>query len=773
MSLGTRHTSGYDCGLVPRTRALGSHLARPGHALRSLVELIHHCAPLPRPGGAAIGHDPFGLPLHVARCAHASPFGAGRAYPSPGGWLTGERPLDDTWNLTTHASLTGASHAAALADLARCVVDACAALNTWRGDPAHIDLDRDTIHDRCDVCPETPDPAQPDRDGDRFGDHCDLCPDTPGPQTDGDGDGVGDVCDVCPDHHDPAQPDRDGDRVGDGCDVCPDDRDPDQRDTDDDGLGDACDNCPAAANRDQRDRDDDGVGDACDVCPEDPDPDQRDTDGDGLGDACDLCPAVADPAQTDSDTDGIGDACCGDDDPDGDGWHNCAWYPAGYLAERDVEPQLGAPDDVHPLWREQVVPGEVRCEAGERLCLPGGTPPGFSADEVEQFVAQHIEAGGPDIRRAVPGTGDAAIARCTEALEATGGPFLLAEWRACMREALADEGIEPGDGDGDDGEGGLPDLPSPAAPIEVEFDVPNGRVAVWMGLVGQRIVWWMLGFGFRDGCEYDYEYEVTMPDGTRRFGEYDIYCRSTLRDRGDGHLVGQPAIYVEVKWWRTDVRAFYHERARRMVDQIERHYRRWAIARQSGEPSLRMVWLFGWRPPPDAVAILEQSPTYDFVERVGRPVEALHYPPIRYVSPLRAVYDQAQAEPWMHGPAYWTTFVPADFRLIRGIWDSAPCLPCDQDDTECEARELIDRLDLDVYAPQCERRGRGIWCTFFSVELELTRWGATYVDKEALIRFLGIYQRFCIDGRTEACDPWLSRLYDRMKCRDDWLDYDE
>ena len=293
--LATAHSTG--CPGADCRQQVGSARARFRDAADPLVELIHHCAPLPRPDGAALEHDPFGVPLHIARCARASPFGAAPAYPSSGGWLTGERPLDDTWNLTTHASLTGASHAAALADIARCVVDACAALNTWSGDPARVDLDRDAIHDRCDVCPQRHDPAQPDRDGDRFGDACDTCPDTPGPQTDGDGDGVGDVCDRCPEHPDPAQTDSDGDGLGDACDLCPRMPDPDQRNRDHDRRGDACDNCPAVTNPDQRDLDRDGVGDACDVCPQDTDPDQLDTDGDGLGDACDCVPPEGDDAR--------------------------------------------------------------------------------------------------------------------------------------------------------------------------------------------------------------------------------------------------------------------------------------------------------------------------------------------------------------------------------------------------------------------------------------------------------------------------------------------
>ncbi|MCB9542646.1 MAG: thrombospondin type 3 repeat-containing protein [Myxococcales bacterium] len=730
-------------------------------------------------------------------------------------------------------SLTGAEHARKVARFMTCAMQQCVNHNTWDGDIARVDPDTDQIHSRCDVCPTITDRDQRDRDHDGHGDACDNCPDDPGPQHDRDGDGHGDVCDVCPRHPDPEQRDLDADGVGDACDNCRGEPNRDQRDRDQDALGDACDNCPRHANADQTDTDRDGAGDACDVCPDTPDPEQTDGDADGIGDACDLCPdtpdpeqhdtdgdgvgdacdrcpdhpdpwqedgdedgagdacdlcpktpdpeqsdrdgdgigdacdrcvAVADPEQRDSDGDGIGDACCGDDDPDDDGWSNCAWYPPGHLETHGAEPQTGAPDAIHAAWRDRPMPGDVSCIDGRRVCVPAGTPPGFSAEEVEAFALQRAAAGGPDVLRYAEGSADDAIARCMVIADALGRPIEPAEWRACLDAAMAPPAPEPPPG---------PEVPTPGAPIGVEFDVPGGQVSMWMGLVGERIVWWMLGYGFREGCRFDYPYRIVMPDGQLRFGRYDIYCPSTLRERPSGQITGEPGVFMEVKWWRTDVRSFAYDRVWRFVDQIERHYFNWLAATEVSEPSLRMIWMFGWTPPADAVAILEQHPTFDFNLRARRPAAALHYRPIEYVSPPRYLLDRLQTRPWLHAPVYWTTFVPTDFRFIRGVLDTAPCFPCGEDDALCEERALVQRLDLDVYAPECGRRGALVGCDFFSIEATIAQLGTIYVDPGALRTWLGIYQRFCLEGRTLACDEWLSQLYDRMKCREDYLDYND
>ena len=820
---------GDDCERVIGYARPRVHIAHIGEAT---VEIETLCRDLPGPDRDAQVPVAGLVPRSLRDCGEAIGFGVTPAFEDPHDVIFGRAPaLPDVYAISTHMSLTGAGHARLVGDFARCAMHQCAARNSWDGNPARVDPDLDQIHRRCDACPAVRDPAQRDRDHDGFGDACDNCIHVPGPQHDGDDDGIGTVCDVCPATWDPEQRDGDGDGIGDrcdncrsasnstqsdadgdgrgnacdncrgvvnpgqedgdgdgagdACDVCPDISDPDQRDTDADAIGDACDNCPTDANpeqpdtdadgigdacdlcpddadADQADEDEDGIGDACDLCPEDPDPEQPDRDEDGIGDACDLCVAMPDLDQLDTDADGIGDACCGEDDPDDDGWSNCAWYPPGHLDRYDAEPQIGAPAEVHEAWRARPMPGDTYCEAGQRVCVPAGTPPGFSAEEVERYAGQHVEASGADVVMYDIGSADDAISRCMVASEALGRPVERAEWQACMAEVMTPAEPPPG-----------PAVPMPAAPIEVEFDVRGGRLGVWMGLVGQKIVWWMLGYGFREGCRYDYPYEVIMPNGQLRYGEYDIYCPSTLRQHPDGRITGEAGIYMEVKWWRTDVRRFAYDRVLRSIDQIERHYKNWENDTRISDPSLRLVWMFGWNPPADARDMLEQRPDFDFDRRAGRPIESLHYRPIEYVSPPRYLLDRLQTRPWLHGPAYWTTFVPTDFRFIRGVLDTAPCFPCDHADAHCEERGLVQRLDLELYAPECGWRGALVGCDFFAVETSIARLGAVYVEPSALRMWLGIYQKFCLEGITLACDEWLSRLYDRMKCREDYMDYND
>ncbi|MEZ4431875.1 MAG: thrombospondin type 3 repeat-containing protein [bacterium] len=244
-----------------------------------------------------------------------------------------------------------------------------------------------------------------------------------------------------------------------------------------------------------------GVGDACDRCPRpprplagrrrrwhrrrlrplprDPDPEQSDRDADGIGDACDRCVAAADPEQRDTDADGIGDACCAEDDPDGDGWSNCAWYPPGHLETHGAEPQTGAPDAIHAAWRDRPIPGDVSCIDGRRVCVPAGTPPGFSAEEVEAFAVAQAAAGGPDVLRYAEGSADDAIARCMVIADALGQPIEPAEWRACLEAVMGPPAPEPAPG---------PEVSTPGAPIEVEFDVPGGRPGSGWGWWGKHRV---------------------------------------------------------------------------------------------------------------------------------------------------------------------------------------------------------------------------------------------------------------------------------------------
>ena len=747
----TTHARGLGCPGVECAATVGEvrtrwHVVEDTREARN--EVISLCVPLPHPRRV----EPEGL-ARLARPPELTACGADAGLVA----LAATDRMPDveaggyhrTW-LIEPVLLPGAEYARRAERYIRCVAAACGARNAWRGDPLVVDPDGDAVHTRCDNCDAVANPDQRDGDGDRWGDVCDSCPTVASGQSDIDGDGVGDACDVCPELPDD-QGDRDGDGVGDGCDTCPLDPHAAQDDRDGDGKGDACDLCPDDPNAWRGDRDGDGVGDACDVCPDDADPEQGDQDGDGVGDACDRCVAVADPAQVDSDGDGIGDACCGDDDPDDDGWPNCAWYPDGYLAERGVDPQIGTPDEVHPDWRARVVPGEAYCEAGRRRCLPAGTPQSFDVETVQRRVLAQIEAGGPDVIRIDAGGGDAAIAACTaRAAELAPGELDAAWWRACLDELS---------GDREDAGAGLP----VGRPIEVEFG-GNPQVAAQFGLIGQRIVWWLYGLGLREGCIYDYDYDVITPDGRQRKGEMDSYCPSTVHIDDRGRARGQPGLMLEVKWWRTMVNTWPDTRAKSFIDQTERHYAAF-IDHQRQDPYLRMSWVFGWRPPLLAEHIIGHNPAYDFRRVIGRDADELHYPAIPEIDPAVALADRSQLDAWLAGPVYWTTFIPADFRFIRGVFDSAPCFPCGDHGELCERGELVAPWrEVSLHWPECEVRGHSIYCDFIDVEVTLLRRGSIYVDQQALLRWLGIYQRACIDGHVERCNDWIAKLYDRVKC---------
>lgn len=181
---------------------------------------------------------------------------------------------------------------------------------------------------------------------------------------------------------------------------------------------------------------------------------------------------------------------------------------------------------------------------------------------------------------------------------------------------------------------------------------------------------------------------------------------------------------------------------------------------------MRLVWVFGWTPPLTAKHIIEKNPAYNFRRVVDRAADELLYPSIPYVLPTTAVADQLQVDPWMAGPTYWTTFVPSDFRFVRGILDEAPCFPCSEHRNMCEAGGLVDEWrEVSFHLPECRIRNRSLDCSFMDVEVTLARLGSVYVDQGALLKWLGIYQHACIYGHGEGCNPWLSRLYDRLKCR--------
>ena len=222
---------------------------------------------------------------------------------------------------------------------------------------------------------------------------------------------------------------------------------------------------------------------------------------------------------------------------------------------------------------------------------------------------------------------------------------------------------------------------------------------------------------------------------------------------------------MEVKWWRTRVTTWPDARALSFVDQIERHYIHWRDT-QLFDPHVRLVWLFVWNPPITAVHILEKNETYDFPRITGRAAEQVIYPAVPYVEPTAALADLIQPTPWMAGPIYWTTFIPSDFRFIRGVFDEAPCFPCSEHPGMCEAGGLVDNwVEVTAHTPSCRTRGRGIFCDFLDIEATVIRIGSVYINQRNLLRWLGIYQHACIHGHAAGCNPWLSKLYDRLKCR--------
>ncbi|MEZ4436033.1 MAG: hypothetical protein R3F65_26850 [bacterium] len=391
------------------------------------------------------------------------------------------------------------------------------------------------------------------------------------------------------------------------------------------------------------------------------------------------------------------------------------------------------------------MPGDVSCAEGRRVCVPAGTPPGFSAEEVEAFAAGAIAAGSPDVQRVPRGGGDHAIAFCAARAEALPpGPAPAGWWQDCL-DAVMRAG------------------PAVGHPVEFEFG-DDPRVAVQFGVVGQRIVWWMAGFGLREGCFYDRQYRVVMPDGQVRYGEMDVFCESDVRVDERGHVSGSPGLMMEVKWWRTHVNTWPDTRAVSFIDQNERHFQ-WFLFQQDQDPYLRLAWIFGWNPPLIGEHILTKSPAYDFRRVVGRDADELLYPAVPYVSPPIALADRSQPDAWLAGPVYWTTFVPSDFRFVRGLFDGAPCFPCSDHGDLCERGGLIESWwRVALHTPDCELRGDWLYCDFLDIEVTLLREGSVYVNPRGLLRWLGIYQRLCIERRVEGCNEWLSRLYDRVKC---------
>ena len=183
-----------------------------------------------------------------------------------------------------------------------------------------LDVDKDSIPDATDLCPNLFNPGQFDLDTDGIGDGCD-------PDLDGDGRNNVPKQDNCPYIANAGQEDFNGDGEGDAC-----------GDADDDDRIDNLDNCREIANPGQENLDFDSRGDACDPdidndstvnevdnCPVNYNFLQEDTTeknvgltADGVGDACDLCPYTSGADNRDPDKDGMGNAC--DDNDDNDKW---------------------------------------------------------------------------------------------------------------------------------------------------------------------------------------------------------------------------------------------------------------------------------------------------------------------------------------------------------------------------------------------------------------------------------------------------------------------
>ncbi|MCB9528312.1 MAG: hypothetical protein H6701_07965 [Myxococcales bacterium] len=519
-------------------------------------------------------------------------------------------------------------------------------------------------------------------------------------------------------------------------------------DRDGDGVVDGCDDC--AGRPDGGDRDGDGVADGCDRCPDDADPEQRDRDGDGVGDACDVCVLVADPEQRDGDGDGIGDACCGDEDPDGDGFGNCHYVPPALRAERGA--QVGAPGAVGPYWNaESMVPGETFCdETGYRVCSPAGTwRAERTVEEASRWIAENLSPAHPDAVR----VSDAAraVAICNEALRAALGVFVdwpPERWSACMR---ANGGVDAVAAAG-------PANPAPPA-RPIEFDrpiVPGSGVAGRFGFHGQRIVWWLGGYWrVERRCFYDEEFVVELR-GVRRVGRSDIFCRSTVSADADGAVVGEPGQIIEVKWFRTDVDDWPMMRVQKFIDQVERY---WLLWRQESvaDPLMRLVYLFGWTPPPQASRILGKvGYPFPIPWAPGGPL----YEPIHEAAPMSGFFDRMAPSPMLEGRAYWTRFFPTDFQFIDGVLDEAPCVECKQRPAFCG----VDAGRVEVGG--CRINDGEVECREAEhlIQIRLTEQSELYVNMQTLKEWGALYQRWCILGLGEGCDERLSTLYDDIKC---------
>lgn len=488
--------------------------------------------------------------------------------------------------------------------------------------------------------------------------------------------------------------------------------------------------CAAVNDFDAEDADDDGLNDTCDACLGHHDSD--DLDDDGVPDGCDNCAAVPNPEQFDSDADEIGDACCGDDDPDADGIGNCDYYPPDFLASRDFESQAGAPE-VDQSWASDApVPGQTVCDpTGYRVCMPAGTWRGdIEAESIPGTVEQLIAMGGPNVHHLPRGDDDYdwRIADCSRICVLAGGARGC-EWDLeAMRECIESP-------------------PMAKAALEVEIDRFGTGTRASFGLMGQFAIYHMGGYATR-GCRYDFAYRV-VHRGHQRRGSMDILCDSNIRFGPDGvEVLGEPGQAIEVKWYHTGVTWWHNDRIKSFIDQTERHHAYWN-QRSVLDPSMRMVWMFGFNPPSIARRILEHD-AYPFEPKMaafpGNPSPT--YPSIPRVTSYHAIFDRMNPSPWLAGRYYWTTFIPTDFREIRGILDEGPTLDCDRDILYCD------------------------WLGLFGADDEVneatfTRLGRLYVEMPSLKRFMGRYLARCVEAGPEraalGCNESMELMYDAIK----------
>ena len=528
-------------------------------------------------------------------------------------------------------------------------------------------------------------------------------------------------------------------------------------DRDGDGKVDACDRCPGR--NDLLDRDGDGMPDGCDRCPDDPGADQRDGDGDGIGDACDVCAAIADPEQRDRDEDGIGDACCGDDDPDGDGIHNCWLYPP----DHPNHGQTGAP--TAEQW-DGDWPGDVTCEDGRRRCRPVMEAPPFTRDDLEGFFARALNGGlarpaewpegldwppvsvlsrkqyalylcnvefGRRHAAALPYDpyGDGPVGPELDALAPP--PFTAEDYEACQAEM--EQALQP-----------------------VAIGRAPGRTGV--GLVFEKVVYLALfapatvdgevecrpNAWFR-GAEGVWLQPVGGGPPRRRAVEADIYCQHE-----DGFVQ-----WIEAKAWQTDV----HLRSPRRAALNDQLRRQWAWMQQRLVPQgrkFRWTWIWAWQPSAIARSILNHTWHRAPYDRMVFDHAPLH----KYQIDRHDTRFDPQ-----HGWYVWTEPVTSDGpvgvliealarRFNDPILDEGPCSICNLSDVGTERWSLACDTTAINLPGIVSNENTGIQ------PIEYNH-GDPYLNPVYIKVILDLYVRHCIEGNG-PCPPALDSFIDALAC---------